>query len=142
MRISCTLLLMTAFLWPDVASKHLPSGVQENTITQEMLLDKLDCNYCSLSPYTEFITFDRICECKGEYLFVGAFNLDNSERTVPYLVGAFGKWSDICLGAGVAGTPKSNGVQWIVDPTAGAFAFGAPNHPLLLRWQIGADGVK
>jgi hypothetical protein len=87
MRISCTLLLMMAYMWPDVASKHLPSGVQENTITQEMLLDKLDCNYCSLSPYTEFITFDRICECKGEYLFVGAFNLDNSEKLFPILLG-------------------------------------------------------
>jgi hypothetical protein len=134
MHISCALLLTVAWMWPNVASTHLPEGIQKDMTPNKMAA--LHCEFCKLSPYRNFITYGEICYCKGDYLFIGAFDLTLYAPDVPYLIGAFGEKSAIC---GKAGYPESNGVQWTVQPAR--LSFSALGGGIVLQWRITARGV-
>lgn len=128
---------MTAWTLSPVWS--YPEGVQEsNKVDDFALSDTYNCKMCyGPTAYGAETSYADICDCAGPWLFVGTQdyrfkilpNKDGKGKT--YLVGAFGKKSEICP------TDKkvSYGVEWLVVPNQ-QVTFGQPQRNRRLSWQL------
>ena len=131
MRFDFVLLLTAAWSPLLASSEPYPRGILEG-ITEDELKITYKCKICYDVDYSTDTVKDDICNCRGPWLFVGAYGLFGYD-TGRNGVGAFGRKSAIC---DKTGEKKSNGVIWTFDFSSFKIApFWAPlSNPLL--WQM------
>lgn len=149
MRFTFALLLFATVAWFCVTSEDIPIGVQFNTITEEILVLDYGCELCLEVRYSTGAAYEKVCNCRGPWLFTSAQEEDNGLGPFqPYVVGAFGLKEKLCAPHPEVGFMLAhNNVSWTLD-VEGTFSFGIPNKPVTgnsaefaLKWIASTDTI-